>query len=98
MLPYIVLKEKVGHSVVSNSLQPMDCSLPGSSVHGIFQVRILEWIAIPFPRWSSRSRDQTQVSLQISKMLHYDHVKVNFKQKISVALLYFVYDQLFQNT
>ena len=28
---------------------PMDCSLPGSSVHGILQVRILEWVAIPFP-------------------------------------------------
>ena len=28
---------------------PMDCSLPGSSVHGISQARILEWIAIPFP-------------------------------------------------
>ena len=27
----------------------MDCSLPGSSVHGIFQVRILEWVSIPFP-------------------------------------------------
>ena len=29
---------------------PMDCSLPGSSVHGIFQARILEWVAIPFSR------------------------------------------------
>ena len=29
---------------------PMDCSLPGSSVHGIFQARILEWAAIPFSR------------------------------------------------
>ena len=32
---------------------PMDCSPPGSSVHGILQARILEWIAIPFPRGSS---------------------------------------------
>ena len=32
---------------------PMDCSLPGSSVHGILQARILEWIAIPFSRGSS---------------------------------------------
>ena len=37
----------------------MDCSLPGSSVHGILQARILEWVAIPFSRGSSRSRDQT---------------------------------------
>ena len=41
---------------------PMDCSLPGSSVHGIFQARILEWFAISFSRGSSFSRDQTQVS------------------------------------
>ena len=41
---------------------PMDCSLPGSSVHGIFQARILEWVAISFSRRSSQPRDQTQVS------------------------------------
>ena len=41
---------------------PMGCSPPGSSVHGILQVRILEWAAIPFSRASSQSRDQTQVS------------------------------------
>ena len=41
---------------------PMDCSLPGSSVHGISQARILEWVAIPFSRGSSRPRDQTLVS------------------------------------
>ena len=41
---------------------PMDCSLPGSSVHGILQARIPEWVAIPFPRGSSWPRDQSQVS------------------------------------
>ena len=41
---------------------PMDCSPPGSSVHGILQARILEWIAISFSRGSSQLRDQTQVS------------------------------------
>ena len=41
---------------------PMDCSLLGSSVHGILQARILEWVAIPFSRGSSRSRYRTQVS------------------------------------
>ena len=40
----------------------MDCSPPGSSVHGILQARILEWVAISFSRGSSRPRDQTQVS------------------------------------
>ena len=41
---------------------PMSCSLPGSSVHGILQARILEWVAIPFSRGSSQPRDGTQVS------------------------------------
>ena len=41
---------------------PMDCSLSGSSVHGIFQARVLEWIAISFSRGSSRPRNPTQVS------------------------------------
>ena len=38
-----------------------DYSPPGSSVHGILQARILEWVAIPFSRGSSQPRDQTQV-------------------------------------
>ena len=41
---------------------PMDCSPPGSPVHGILQARILEWVAISFSRGSYRPRDQTQVS------------------------------------
>ena len=41
---------------------PLDCSLPGSSIHGIFQARVLEWVAISFSRGSSRPRDWTQVS------------------------------------
>ena len=41
---------------------PMDCSPPGSSVHGILHARILEWVAISFSKGSSRPRDQTQVS------------------------------------
>ena len=40
----------------------MDCSPPGSSVHGILQARILEWVAMPSSRGSSQSRDRTQVS------------------------------------
>ena len=41
---------------------PMDCSLPGSAVHGILQARILEWAAISFSRESYQPRNQTQVS------------------------------------
>ena len=41
---------------------PVDCSPPGSSVHGILQARILEWVAISFSRGSSQPRDQARVS------------------------------------
>ena len=40
----------------------MDCSPQGSSVHGILQARILEWVAMPFSRGSSQPRDGTRVS------------------------------------
>ena len=52
----------VSHSVASDSLWPMDCRPPGSSVHGILQARILEWAAMAFSRGSSWPRDWTQVS------------------------------------
>ena len=41
---------------------PMECSLPVSSVHGVFQARILEWVALPYSRGSFQPRDQTSVS------------------------------------
>ena len=44
---------------------PMDCSLPGSSVHGILQARKLEWVAMPSSRGSSRSRDQARIRLPV---------------------------------
>ena len=49
-------------SEVAHSLRPVECSPPSSSVHGIFQARILEWVAISFSRGSSQSRDQTCIS------------------------------------
>ena len=50
-------------SAMSDSLQPHGLySLSGFSVYGIFQARIVEWVAISFPRGSSRPRDQTHVS------------------------------------
>ena len=52
----------VSRSVVSDSLPSQDRSSPGSSVHGILQATILEWVAIPFSRGSSCPRDATQVS------------------------------------
>ena len=50
---------------------PMACSLPGSSVHGIFQAIVLEWIAIFFSRISSQPRDQTQVSRIVDRQTLY---------------------------
>ena len=58
---YIYVKVKVVQSC-STFCNPMDCSLSGSSVHGILQARILEWVAIPSSRGSSQPRDPTQVS------------------------------------
>ena len=55
-------KWKWSHLVVSDSLWPVDCSPPSSSVHGILQARVLQWVAISFSTGSSWPRDQTQVS------------------------------------
>ena len=48
--------------VMPDFYDPMDCSPPGSSIHGISQVRILEWVAISLTRGSSQPRDWTLVS------------------------------------
>ena len=45
----------------STLCDPMDCSLPGSSVHGNFQERVLEWVAISISRGSSQARDRIQI-------------------------------------
>ena len=64
LLPY--KDEEVKWSEVAQSCltlwDPMDCSLPGSSVLGIFQARVLEWVAISFSWGSSQPRDRTRVS------------------------------------
>ena len=49
---------------------PADYCLPGSSVHGISQARILDWVAISFSRRSSWPRDRTQVSYTAGGLLH----------------------------
>ena len=50
---------------------PTDCSLPGSSVHGISQTRMLEWVAIPFSRGSSHPRDRMPVSCYCRRILYH---------------------------
>ena len=59
--PGKLLKVLVAQSCLA-LCDPVDCSSPGSSVHGILQERILEWVAIPFSRGSSPPRDRTRVS------------------------------------
>ena len=51
----------VSCSVFPTLCDPVDCSPPGSSVHGILQARILEWVAMPYSRGSAQSRDQTHI-------------------------------------
>ena len=63
--PYMTLKERKESEVTQSCpiiCNPVDCSPPGSSVHGFLQARLLEWVAISFSRGSSRPRGQTQVS------------------------------------
>ena len=55
-------KYTVSHSVVFDSATPGTVAPPGSSFNGILQARMLEWVAIPFARGSSESRDRTWVS------------------------------------
>ena len=50
---------------------PTDCSLPGSSVHGISQTKLLEWVAISFSRTSSQSRDRTRISCMGRRILYH---------------------------
>ena len=52
---------------MSNSCNPMDCSLPGASVQGIFQERMQEWVAISFSRESCQARNWTPVSCIVGR-------------------------------
>ena len=54
--------ESVSPSVMSDSSDPMNCTPPASFVYGIFQARILKWIAMPFSRGSSWPRDWIHIS------------------------------------
>ena len=52
LLPYMKVKSESKVVQLCPTLRdPMDCSLPGSSVHGIYQARVLEWLAIAFSKW-----------------------------------------------
>ena len=71
---------------------PVDCSPPGSSVHGVSQARILEWVAISFSRGSSQPRDQTSISCPSRWIVYTQKRCLNSslrKESISVLGLYF---------
>ena len=65
---------------------PMGCSPPGYSVHGISQAKILEWVAISFSRRSSRTRDQTWVSC-IDRQILYSWTTIGIKEVASPVSL-----------
>ena len=65
-------------SVMSDSfMTPMDCSLPGSSVYGVFKARLLQWVAISSSRGSSQPRDGTCASISRSPTLQVDSLPLS---------------------
>ena len=73
-------KWKWSHSVVSDSSDPMDYSLPGSSIHGIFQAKVLEWDAIAFSAHPGYPASITGQGIKISfhATTHYCLTKTHF--------------------
>ena len=65
---------------------PMDCNPPGSSVHGICQARILEWVAISFSRGSSQPKDRTHISC-VSPALPVDPLPLSPQGSPSVTVI-----------
>ena len=64
----------------------VDCSPPVSSVHGILWVGILEWVAIPFSRGSSQSKDRTPVSSTAGRLYHLSHHSVEYMKHLVTLL------------
>ena len=73
---------------------PMDCSLPGSSLHGILQATVLEWVAISFSRGSSQPRDRTRVSCILGR--HFNLWAT--LQTFPIYLLHTSYSLLWRNS
>ena len=76
---------------------PMDCGPPGSSVHGILQARILEWVAVPSSRGSSQPRDWTQVSFisWIHRHVLYHCLGSSLKNKALTKFWHFTNTRMF---
>ena len=71
----VLLKAYESESEVAQSFptlcDPMDCSLAGSSIHGIFKARVLEWVSIAFSWGSSQLRDQTWESWVMGRCFYH---------------------------
>ena len=70
----------------------MDCSLRGSSIHGLFQARVLEWVAISFFRGSSPPRDQIQVSHIVGRCFY----RVSHQESVCNGEAYNLYNAILE--
>ena len=77
--PKTLFKVKVKSLSRVQLCDPMDCSPPGSSIHGFLQTRILEWVAIFFSRRSSQPRDWTQVSCIVGRHFTISATKYHYQ-------------------
>ena len=88
LLPCVKVKSEIEVTRSCLTLRdPIDCSLPGSSVHGILQARILEWVAISFSRGSSWPRNRSQVSCITGRFFTNWLTRVQGKPYRSVRLI-----------
>ena len=91
--PHLIMVVKVKSLSRVWLCNPMDCSLLGSSVHGIFQARVLEWVTISFSRGSSQPRGWTWVSPHCRQALyrlsHQGSIVIMVYEPFNVLLLMF---------
>ena len=76
----------------------MDCSLPGSSAHGILQARILEWVVISFSRGSFQPKDQTRISYIAGRFFTIWATNLIWKIALKDLILYFYIHFIFNST
>ena len=81
LAPCVTFESEVTQSCLT-LCDPVDCSPPGSSVHGVLMARILEWVAISFSRGSSRPRNRTYVSCIAGRCFH----DINFNRQLKVHI------------
>ena len=86
-------KWKWSRSVVSDSCNPMDCNLPGSSLQGIFQA-ILECVAVSFSRGSSQPRDQNPVFCTAGREAHVYHI---YQLNRGILWFWFLITHIYRN-